>query len=416
MANTKKKSNGRKSNTSSAKKGAETRKKNAEMAQKRKKMITEVNIWVSLGIALLLFLSNFGICGIVGNVLRNVMQGLFGIMGYVFPIVLIVVAGLIAFNLGNTKAVAKIVGTILMFIDGCLISHLIFYGDSKEGILHFYKAGAAGDICGGITGGFFGTIFHKLIGLPGAYIAAGIILIIALVLLTEKSLISLIKRRSQNVYESAKEESKNRREINAEEKKRREERRKERKEEKLEEKREAERLKARGVNFTDTKIEENSGIKAGKPAKHKDNVQEVHEIHIEGIDETEMPDISQDTVTYTYEQAGDNKQIKIDGLDDIKDPVSDEHVAAGEFQPNERIVVSEDAKAAMKRRPYGMLQLEETDGVVTENTVKKAESEGKIIAPVKKKDALQKTAVSSSQKQSGKCGRNDKSGPYADRK
>ena len=82
MTTAKSKNGGKKSN-SSAKKAAQTRKKNAEMAKRRKKVVKEVNLWISVAVALFLFLSNFGICGIVGNALKSVMLGCFGWMGYV---------------------------------------------------------------------------------------------------------------------------------------------------------------------------------------------------------------------------------------------------------------------------------------------------------------------------------------------
>ncbi len=108
MANTTSKSNGKKSNTkkatakkkttntrnsssTSAKKAAETRRQNAaerkrkaELAKKNEKIVKEVYLWIFVAVSLLLFLSNFGICGIVGNTLRGVMLGVFGSMGYVF--------------------------------------------------------------------------------------------------------------------------------------------------------------------------------------------------------------------------------------------------------------------------------------------------------------------------------------------
>ena len=140
MANTTSKSNGKKSNTkkatakkkttntrnsssTSAKKAAETRRQNAaerkrkaELAKKNEKIVKEVYLWIFVAVSLLLFLSNFGICGIVGNTLRSVMLGVFGSMGYVFPIILVIVVGLMAYNEANILVVSKITGFLLLFI------------------------------------------------------------------------------------------------------------------------------------------------------------------------------------------------------------------------------------------------------------------------------------------------------------
>ena len=118
MADTQKKSNGKKTNSSKGKTGgnktggskaAETRRKNAQMAKKRKIIVTEVYLWISLAVALFLFLSNFGICGIVGNTLRDAMLGCFGWMGYVFPVFLAVTIGLVAYNNMNTKVILSLI-------------------------------------------------------------------------------------------------------------------------------------------------------------------------------------------------------------------------------------------------------------------------------------------------------------------
>ena len=75
MANTKKKTGGKKSNNTKkntgANKAAQTRKLNAKKAQHHKKVVKEINFWIAIGVALFLFLSNFGICGIVGNFLKE---------------------------------------------------------------------------------------------------------------------------------------------------------------------------------------------------------------------------------------------------------------------------------------------------------------------------------------------------------
>ena len=51
-------------------------------------MGTEVAIVVTFAISLLLFLSNFGICGFVGSLFQSIVLGIFGLMGYLMPILL----------------------------------------------------------------------------------------------------------------------------------------------------------------------------------------------------------------------------------------------------------------------------------------------------------------------------------------
>ncbi len=44
----------------------------------------------SFAVAILLFLSNFGLCGIVGQILKGMQLGLFGILGYLLPLLIFI--------------------------------------------------------------------------------------------------------------------------------------------------------------------------------------------------------------------------------------------------------------------------------------------------------------------------------------
>ncbi len=382
MANTTKKSNGRKSN-SSAKKGAATRKKNAQKAQRRKKVVTEVYLWIFVAVALLLILSNFGLCGIVGNAFKDVMMGLFGTMGYVFPVILTVTAGLIAYNRMNTKIVSKIIAADLTYVDLCLFFHLISYGNTQKNFVYFYTEGADGVFGGGMIGGFFGKIICSLLGITGAYIVTILVLIICVVILTEKSIMSAIKNRGQNVYENAREESKLRKE---ESKRKREENLQEKEQRRLERRRE--RTAGVGVKFEDTTIKPEQS----KPDKRKDNLQEVHEIHIEGMDDVLETFPEQDHTMYTYHE---NTEKSLTTESPEREAATDSRASDGIFQPKERIILSEGARETMQRKPFqvGKSSEKETkvndDLPISEESVEKVPekmaSEGKIIAPAKRK-------------------------------
>lgn len=390
VTNTKKKSGGKKTN-SSAKKAAQTRKQKAEMAKRRKKVVKEVNLWISVAVALFLFLSNFGICGIVGNALKSVMLGSFGWMGYLFPIVLAVTVGIIAYNEMNSTIVSKIISGIILFIDFTLLFHLFEFGGSESSLISFYRDGAKGLFGGGIVGGTIGKTLHSLLGLTGAYIIAFVILIICVVLLTEKSIMSVIRDKGQDAYENAREDSKARKEAHATQK----QRKREEKERRRALEREQKRQRVIGVDFENSTLGGSSSV---KEESADDNNQNVHEIHIEGIDDFEsgMPD--QDDQVYTYEEqvpARKNVERKTDISREVK---NSEHAADGEFQPKERIIVSEEAKKTMNRKPFataGTVSAEELmEQNASEESPKKASSEGKIIAPTKKKLKYKKPSYS----------------------
>lgn len=390
MTTAKSKNGGKKSN-SSAKKAAQTRKKNAEMAKRRKKVVKEVNLWISVAVALFLFLSNFGICGIVGNALKSVMLGCFGWMGYVFPVILAVTVGMIAYNEMNASVISKLIALIGLLIDFSMLFHLFHFEESELALTHFYREGAEGVFGGGIVGAALGKLLHTLLGLTGAYIIAIVIFIICVVLLTEKSIMSAIKNKGQNAYESAREDSKVRKEANAAERQRKREEREKRRE--LQ--REQTKRKAVGVDFEQSSLE---GMQDTETLSYDDNNQNVHEIHIEGIDDFTSDITEQDDTIYTYE---DNTRVaknpKTTQHADVKSK-SSEHATDGEFTPKERVIVSEEAKKAMNRKPFSAGVSAGGEELMQENSaeepVRKASSEGKIIAPEKKKLKYKKPSYS----------------------
>ena len=72
--------------------------------------------------------------------------------------------------------------------------------------------GEANEFGGGFIGSVLGKTLHSLLGLTGAYIIAVVLLMISIVILTEKSIMSVIKKNGEKAYKSAKEEANNRRE------------------------------------------------------------------------------------------------------------------------------------------------------------------------------------------------------------
>ena len=79
--------------TAGTKRSGTGRKKTAPAVNENSFMGTEVAIIVSFAVSVLLFLSNFGLCGAVGDFCRKVMLGIFGSMGYAAPVLLFLGSG-----------------------------------------------------------------------------------------------------------------------------------------------------------------------------------------------------------------------------------------------------------------------------------------------------------------------------------
>ncbi len=247
---------------SSAASGKKTAKKQAENTQIR----DEIKVLLLFAVSVLLLISNFGIGGAAGSFVSGVMFGLFGFFAYILPVVLFLVAAFSISNRENTIAAIKGACMIAAGFLFCAVIQLLtgekdgagtakaFYTYSAE-----HKAGGGffgGMICKGLTGAF-GTL--------GAWIVLLVLLIICVVVITERSFISGVKTGSRKVYRTAREDAERHR-ILAEE--RREARRKalkDRKEEDEEKRSRAER-RVSGVALEGTTI---------KKEDHSDEMREL---------------------------------------------------------------------------------------------------------------------------------------------
>ena len=108
-------------------------------------MRAEVIIICSFAVAILLFLSNFGLCGIVGQILKGIQLGLFGILGYLLPILIFVGTCFHLSNQGNIHAAIKL-GAVIGAADHSVRTvPVAFWKDASGRILltQFYADGAA---------------------------------------------------------------------------------------------------------------------------------------------------------------------------------------------------------------------------------------------------------------------------------
>ena len=221
--------NGRKNTTQSRKTGTQGRKTSTQgrtsmqKSSQRKKTgkknaQTQTNqlkndciILFSIACAIILILSNFNIAGTLGRGIKWLMFGLFGVMEYVFPVLL---AGSIIFLMVNRELlrVARIKTTAAygLFIVLCAMVQCVYnnpdIADNSIGRIFTYCA----DYKAG--GGFFGEVLCKAlspIGLIGTFVILMILAIICIVIITERSFISGLKKvgnGGQRLMKEAKED------------------------------------------------------------------------------------------------------------------------------------------------------------------------------------------------------------------
>ena len=151
-------------------------------------------------IAVVLFLSHFGLIGVVGNHLRKVQLGLFGILGYALPMLIFIGGAFLVSNPGSRLAKIKFIGVFLSILSiDALLSLILIFDLKKFGIIRFYTEGWYGGFIGGILGFLLQSVFGKI----GAIIFFIALFIISIVILTGKSFVSLVKTGGQKTISKA---------------------------------------------------------------------------------------------------------------------------------------------------------------------------------------------------------------------
>ena len=96
-----------KTKKTSAKKSA--RRKNSRRKSQGLNFESEIILWILLAVSILLFVSNFGFGGKIGNTASAFLFGLFGVMAYLFPVVLFVGSCFLISNKKNHFAIFKFI-------------------------------------------------------------------------------------------------------------------------------------------------------------------------------------------------------------------------------------------------------------------------------------------------------------------
>ena len=196
-----------------AKKGKTTKKAGTKgkKAQNSYSFRDEIIILLTLAVAILLILSNFGLGGFLGNAVSaflfesldcRLISCRFYFLGTAF----------VFSNRGNSFAYIKLgAGVGFSFMLCTFLQLLTVPFEKEQTIISFYRYAAKEKKGGGLLGGIFTKLLCPAVGVAGTYVIVIILMIIFLVLITEKSFLRGLKKGSAKVYTSAKEDVRKRR-------------------------------------------------------------------------------------------------------------------------------------------------------------------------------------------------------------
>lgn len=152
-------------------------------------------------ISLVLFLSHFGLIGVVGKYLKLFQMGAFGILGYAVPMFVFIGGAFLLSNVGSSLAKIKFTGVVLAVLAIDAIISLVGIPNLKEfGFMRFYTEGWYG----GFIGGSLGLLISSVLGKIGAIIFFVALFIISIVILTGKSFVSMVKTGGKMTISKAK--------------------------------------------------------------------------------------------------------------------------------------------------------------------------------------------------------------------
>ncbi len=186
---------------------------------------SEVFLFVVLAFCAVLFITNIGKGGAVGGGFSRFFFGLFGIISYIFPVALFLI---VAFAVSNQmsgrkkrggypgRAAVKTLASVVCFVFICAIFHIIATGKASGDLIATFNNCADSKRGGGILGAFVASALIKAFGMAAAWIIIIIVLVLCVVLISERSLFKGISNKYSDSREHAPERAEHRREARQE--------------------------------------------------------------------------------------------------------------------------------------------------------------------------------------------------------
>ncbi len=193
---------------------ANSKRKNRKKASKgRKKQQSRISPQIEVALILgcvffiFLFLSNFGIGGKVGAVLSSVMFGIFGVIAYAVPILLMIAWVFAVANRTDKLALLKILFGVIGVLCLCGFVELVYEGNGLKELKTAYTTGYLLKEGGGFWGAVIAKLLVPNVGIVCSYIVDIACILICAILLTERSLYEFLKKHGRRVMDSTKNSS-----------------------------------------------------------------------------------------------------------------------------------------------------------------------------------------------------------------
>ena len=198
MAAAKKQSN-RRGNTKATSGRKNTRKKQSRKQVKKQSVTsgfqTEIILLTILAASIILIISNLGMGGVVGAAISKASFGIMGLLAYIFPILIFVGAAFLVSNSKNPLAYKKALAALVFFVFLCGLVQLLTEGYmSSTTMAEYYSTCSTYRTGGGVLGGAICISTTSAFGVAGGYVIIVLVLLISLILITQKSFFGFVFR------------------------------------------------------------------------------------------------------------------------------------------------------------------------------------------------------------------------------
>ena len=169
----------------------------------------EVVVLIILALSILLVLSNFNLCGKLGQAISGVTFGLFGFMAYLLPFACFFGSSFFIANRSNRIAKIKLAASVACYLFLTIFVHMVSEPyDKSVTLLQAYRDSAAGHSGGGMIGSGVVHVLHPLLGSVGCYVVIIVLILISVVLMTQRSIFIPLSKKGRNAYSKASEHHK----------------------------------------------------------------------------------------------------------------------------------------------------------------------------------------------------------------
>ena len=154
---------------------------------------TEIVLLVLMAASIILMVSCIGLGGSVGGSISKVLMGVMGLMAYVFPIVLFIMAAFLISNKGNVLAYKKTAAAAVLFLVFCGLAQLFTEGYAENTTLaEYYRISSEYHTGGGVVGGAICISTISAFGDIGAYVIIVLVILVCLILITQHSFLGFL--------------------------------------------------------------------------------------------------------------------------------------------------------------------------------------------------------------------------------